>query len=272
MSDESTQEQAVSLLQELGLKEYEARCFVALTALPQGTAKEISEVTEVPRTRVYDAIRVLEAEGLVEVQHSSPRRFRGVSIEEATRTLEQQYEERLTALRSALAAVDLEERPDEEELLHEVWSLSGRGAIDSRVEELVAAAESEVVLVTARTAALSDSVTAAVREATARGVDVYLGLLDQDDAAAVEFDEVTLFSSGLEWLRGPSGEGEAAVSRLLLVDRAELLVSTTGVADQPAETERAVYASGLGNGIVVIARRLLETGLSREAFATADTD
>ena len=43
------------------------------TQLSTGTAKEIYNISEVPRTRVYDAIRVLEAEGLVEVQHSRPQ-------------------------------------------------------------------------------------------------------------------------------------------------------------------------------------------------------
>ena len=54
-------EEAVDVLRKLGLKEYEARCFVGLSRLSTGTAKRLSEVTEVPRTRVYDAIRVLEA-------------------------------------------------------------------------------------------------------------------------------------------------------------------------------------------------------------------
>ena len=40
--------EAIELLQELGLKEYEARCFVALTRLPFGTAKEISDVASAP--------------------------------------------------------------------------------------------------------------------------------------------------------------------------------------------------------------------------------
>ena len=69
MSTEDTLNKAVTALQELGLKEYEAQCFVGLSRLPSGTAKQLSEITDVPRTRVYDAIRLLEAQGLVEVQH-----------------------------------------------------------------------------------------------------------------------------------------------------------------------------------------------------------
>jgi sugar-specific transcriptional regulator TrmB len=72
MSTDDAEARAVELLQQLGLKEYEARCFVGLTRVPSGTAKQLGEITDVPRTRVYDAVRVLEAQGLVEVQHSSP--------------------------------------------------------------------------------------------------------------------------------------------------------------------------------------------------------
>ena len=61
MSTDNASNEAVGLLQQLGLKEYEARCFVGLSQLSSGTAKQLSESTEVPRTRVYDAIRVLEA-------------------------------------------------------------------------------------------------------------------------------------------------------------------------------------------------------------------
>jgi sugar-specific transcriptional regulator TrmB len=94
------------LLQQLGLKEYEAKSFVALVRLPRETAKEISEISEVPRTRVYDAVRVLESKGLVEVQHSSPQRFRAVSIDEAIETLHREYEDRTESLRESLRDID----------------------------------------------------------------------------------------------------------------------------------------------------------------------
>ena len=48
------------------MKEYEAQCFVGLSRLSSGTAKQLSEITDVPRTRVYDAIRLLEVQGLVD--------------------------------------------------------------------------------------------------------------------------------------------------------------------------------------------------------------
>lgn len=38
---------------ELGLTEYESRCFVSLARVSKGTAKDVSELSEVPRPRVY---------------------------------------------------------------------------------------------------------------------------------------------------------------------------------------------------------------------------
>lgn len=53
--------EAVEVLQQLGLKEYEAKCFAGLSLLSSGTAKQVNDTTDVPRTRVYDAIRSARA-------------------------------------------------------------------------------------------------------------------------------------------------------------------------------------------------------------------
>jgi len=62
---------------------------------------------------VYDAIRILEAQGLVEIPHSSPQQFRAVPLEEATETLRDQYEERVERLHDALDTVDVVDDGDE---------------------------------------------------------------------------------------------------------------------------------------------------------------
>ena len=106
MTDLSDKEQAVKLLQDLGLKEYEARSFVALSRRQQGTAKDISDSSSVPRTRVYDAVRVLKAQGLVETQQSNPKRFRAVSPAEAVDVLRQHYEGKLRpSLRRSVVSI-----------------------------------------------------------------------------------------------------------------------------------------------------------------------
>jgi len=85
MSASETVAEAAEVPPQLGVKEHEARCFVGLSRMESATAKQLSEMTDTPRTRVYDASRVREAQSLVKIQHSSPEQFRAVPLDEGPR-------------------------------------------------------------------------------------------------------------------------------------------------------------------------------------------
>jgi len=259
MSTDDTLEEAIEVLQQLGLKEYEAKCFVGLSRVSSGTAKQLSEITDVPRTRVYDAIRLLEAQGLVEIQHSSPQRFRAVPLGEATETLRDQYEARVDRLANALERAEPVESTNEDPV-QEVWSMSGVDAIANRANQLVKDATEEVVLVlgddSLLTTELVDSLTALGAE-----VDLLIGTVTESLEARIHdaVPNATTFLSGLDWLRnGAEPDENLAIGRLLLVDRSAILVSTI-VPD--SHEEQAIFGGGFRNGLIVIARRLLAQGL-----------
>jgi len=251
-------QEAVDVLQQLGLKEYEARCFVGLSQLPAGTAKKLSEMTDVPRTRVYDAVRVLEAQGLVEIQHSSPQRFRAVSLSEATETLREQYDSRVDRLHNALDDIQMETTP-EESSIQEVWSMTGSTAIENRTDTLLRGAESEIVLVIADESLLTDRLVTKLND-TDEAVDLLVGAVTESVRTTVQeaIPEATTFVSGLEWLsEGHVDTGETAIGRLVLIDRSTILVSS--IVPSTGE-EHAIFGEGFGNGLVVIARRLMSQG------------
>ena len=259
MASQANQEKAVGVLQQLGLKEYEAKCFVALSRVPNGTAKDVSEITDVPRTRVYDAIRVLEAQGLVEIQHGSPQKFRAVPVREAIETLRHQYESRVDTLQDALTDIDPVDT-DEGTSAHEVWALTGGSAIANRTRQLVDDADEEVVMVVGSDELLTDDLVAALTGLDP-SIDVILGALTEptEDRLESGVPNARTFVSGLEWLRGGNDqEADTAIGLLLLVDRGTILVSTV---DPETGREQAVFGRGFGNGLVVIARRLMATGL-----------
>lgn len=265
MTDISNQEHAIELLQQLGLQEYEAKALVALTRLPQGTAKEISEISDVPRTRVYDAVRVLESKGLVEIQHSSPQQFRAVSIDEAADTLQQEYETRTNTLRETLGAIDVVSPDDDADVTHEVWALSGTTAISNRTLQLIEEADREIVFVLADEATFTEQLVGRLRAAQQRGVDIVLGTTTGAirDQVQDELPEAEVFVSGLEWLSGSmQPDDETEISRLVLVDEKTILVSTFHeTSGGGREHEQAVFGRGFDNGIVAITRRLMATGL-----------
>ncbi|AHG00111.1 transcriptional regulator [Halostagnicola larsenii XH-48] len=265
MDELSNHEEAVELLQQLGLQEYEAKAFVALTRLRQGTAKEISEVSDVPRTRVYDAVRVLESSGLVEIQHSNPQRFRAVSVGEAADTLQQKYDSRTDSLRDSLEAIDSVSTDAETDVTHEVWSLSGTAGITSRTQQLIDDADQELVFVLGDEDIFTEQLIERIRAAQQRGVTVIIGTTAESIRERVqdELPGTQVFVSGLAWLSGSLwSDDDTEIGRLLLVDQSSILVSTFHEsAGGEHEHEQAVFGRGFDNGLVTIARRLMATGL-----------
>ena len=270
MEDENKRE-AVEQLQQLGFKEYEAEALVAVVALGIGTAKDVSNISEVPRTRVYDAIRVLEARGLVEVQHTTPQRFRATSVPETVQTLEREYEDRFDSLQQHLVRLEGNTESDASEV-HEVWSLGSTPAITTRTETLVEEADSEAVLVLGIDHVVTEELLTKLNAAIDRDVDVIIGTTDESIAARVTstVPEASVFDSGLDWLEPAGAEAEPAIGRLMLLDRTNILVSSY---DRVKEYEQAVFGSGFNNGFVVVARRLLLTGLlPGNGFGVAGAD
>jgi len=76
------------------------------------------------------------------------------------------------------------------------------------------------------------------------------------------FPDAKVFISGLEWLSGTSMvDDDTEISRLLLVDRSAILVSTYHDTATGSFHEQAVFGRGFNNGLVAITRRLMTTGL-----------
>jgi len=260
MNDNPTQVRAVELLQELGLKEYEARCFVALTRIPQGTAKDVSEIADVPRTRVYDAVEELEVAGLVEVQPSSPQQFRAQPISEATETLRRQYDERIEELTESVSSLDPWEDRNREQ--HGIWTLSTRSAVANRTRSLVEDAREELVLLLCDGDVLSESLLDRLRSARDRDVDVFVGARSADvrNRLLTAVPDAHVVDSWLDLLQSPEAERET-ISHVVTVDRTSLLIGATEDDASGESTRTAIWSTGSGNGLVAITRRLLSAGL-----------
>lgn len=97
---------AIEQLEALGLSAYAARTFVGLVELEAATAKSVSEVVDVPRTRVYDAVGELSELGLVSVEETTPKRFRSVPAATACEVFEREYMDRIAKLQQSLDAIE----------------------------------------------------------------------------------------------------------------------------------------------------------------------
>jgi sugar-specific transcriptional regulator TrmB len=262
MSEQTPQNRAIEELEQFGLREYEAKCFVSLTKITAGTAREVSEHIDVPRTRVYEAVRSLESDGLVEIQHCSPQRFRAIPIPEAIHVLEEKHNSRIERLEQSLRHLKQTTRSESTNTDPEIWSLTGTDTITTRAKRLIDGADSEVLLLIGDSGAISDGVNDRLITATSRGVDVVVGASSDSLRQQVRetTPEIHVFDTEFDWLTPSERGGNIAVGRLLLIDDKGLLASTVTRTDGRVH-ERAVCGNGSNNGLVYVLRGLLSQHL-----------
>lgn len=243
-----TRDRALAKLSAVGLTEYEAKCFVALTRMSEGTAREVSEVADIPRSRVYDVAESLHDRGLLEVEHDSPQTFRAVSVGMAETLLRTEFLADLAEAREALT--DLETAPDRGGSSG-VWSVTGRTNVVERGRELIYEADRDLRAVFSGDALIEEACLGALSDAADQGVDVAVGSPDAERQAALADH---LGEACIEQPPPGVGDGLAAanLARALLVDGEAALVGTFGEQRVPGvRDETAVWGRGQQNGLVV---------------------
>ena len=242
---------AIEQLERFGYSTYAARTFVALVTLDTGTAKDVSEVSDVPRTRVYDAIEELREGGLVDVQQSSPKEFWAVSPETTARKFEREMEHRTAVLTTSLNELAPVRRREEQ---RGVWTVDGQTAVTDRVVEFLNGADDEIIYMTVEEL-LTEDIIDALRAAAERGVAICLGGVSPDVQERIqeEIPSAKLFESLWMWSDTPAG-------RLMMVDKERTLVSALVNGEDAAPTdpraETAIWGAGKTNSLVVVLKAI----------------
>lgn len=175
-------------LENTGFTQYEADVYLALVRNGTLSATGVAEVTDVPKSRVYDVLRALEGRTLIELYQQDKLRGRALDPESVVERL------RDRAASFGESADDLSElwtQPDLGE--HEVTLVTRLETVIERAKRVIGDAETEVQV--AATLEQFDRLRPVLREAFARDVFVrltitpaeYGGVPDVDDH---EFDDV----------------------------------------------------------------------------------
>ena len=161
---------AVEAFERLGLTSYEAKVFIALQALRSGTAREVANVADVPRSQVYSVAESLEDRGLLEVGQSSPIRYRPVDVEEARETLRERFENEQDRAFEYVETV--REETAGEEAQEDIWTIRGRDRVDDRVVDVLSRAERRIVFGTRLPEFVTDEIGRLLEKQAADGLEV----------------------------------------------------------------------------------------------------
>lgn len=255
----SKTEEAVAALSELGLTEYEARCFVALTKVSTGTAKEISKISDIPRSRVYDTIERLERRGLVDVQQSEPLEYRAVTIEKACRRIRENYDSRINTAENALQQIEKPDSTADEG----VWSISRTEYVTDRIVTFLENAEESIHHLVATDDVINEDIRESLHEAADRGVEVLIEVPTDEVCEALEDavpDATVTVAPDLETTNAVYTEWPA---QLMLVDRKSVVAAAIKEGSLPDVTqETAIWTYGHDHGFAAWIRELLDDRLA----------
>jgi sugar-specific transcriptional regulator TrmB len=133
--------QLISNLEKLGLTENEAKAYIGLVSLREGTAREIHELTNVPRAKIYEILKVLAKKGFLEVRQGSPIHYRAVDPKQVIGKIKDEF------INCAIETLDqLNELGYELPKTSPVWCIQSDWGIKNRIREILAGVKEELIV------------------------------------------------------------------------------------------------------------------------------
>ncbi|MGH3064693.1 MAG: TrmB family transcriptional regulator [Gaiellaceae bacterium] len=146
--------QLVDTLSELGLTNYEARVYLALTRRGSSTAAETARVAGIPRQRIYDVLSSLVTRGLASSRPGQVTKYVATAPAEAIERLVSDHRQKLERLeresRVLAEAITpaFDEGQEYTDPLEYIEVLRDRRAINQRFGELQAGIDTEILVFT----------------------------------------------------------------------------------------------------------------------------
>jgi len=207
----------IERLVELGFSEYEAKAYVALLKENPATGYQVSKVSGVPRSMVYEVLGKLTARGAaMELRKEGKTQYAPIPPQEFLNQLHREYEDLVASLKDDLTALD----PTSD--LEYVWNIEGFDNVMGRAQEMIRQAEGRVYMAVLPTT--YPHLKPALESAIARGVRV---VVYSSQTLDLPGGRVVINSMSQDHLKRPEGLG-----LILVVDGDEVLIGERLTATQ----------------------------------------
>ncbi|MCU4798927.1 hypothetical protein OB920_00870 [Halobacteria archaeon HArc-gm2] len=244
------QSTAVRNLHALGLSEYAARTLVALVRIDGGSAREVSDSSSVPRTRVYDAVEELADRGFVRVRETHPKEFTPVSPRRIRRAFYREYVYRQVVAELGLRAIGT---PSADSSDSGLVVATGTEVVARRFRSSIAGADDRLTYVSVGDAP-SAGVLDAIDAANDRGVAVRIVVVG--DAGPVDVDTAVPDATVLSVRDTATPPNDR--SRFLVADDTVALLGTW----VDGTTEVGLFSEGTGSDVVALLQQVVDTWLA----------
>ncbi|MCM2465448.1 TrmB family transcriptional regulator [Methanoculleus oceani] len=166
-------------LRALGMNEYEANVYSTLVGLQKATARDIHEVSGVPRGRIYEILNDLARRGFIGVEEGSPASYYVLDIDVVFDRLKDDYIRSLNETREALKSLSVKPRlpPVSFFILRSGW------AIDNHISSLFRRVKKSMVILCHNPEFLQRYYT--VIKPLERKIDLYVVVRRKEDYADI---------------------------------------------------------------------------------------
>jgi len=112
-------------LRVIGMNEYEASVYSTLVGLQKATARDVHEISGVPRGRIYEILNDLARRGFIGVEEGSPTSYYVQDIDVVFDRLKDDYVRSLDETRETLKSLSVKPRlpPDSFFILRSEWAI-----------------------------------------------------------------------------------------------------------------------------------------------------
>lgn len=223
---------AYEKLKAIGLSEYESLIYLKLILNGPSTAREISESTGIPYTKVYEVLESLAIKGWIEIGQSRPMQFRAKPPSEVIEIIKSEYISRINEienifmneLQSIYEARSIEGS--------DIWFIKSPLAIANRIKGIILASKKELYLIIGY---LNAKIYSEILE--------IISNIDNKLVKIIANKEVSLFFNKLNSIVFIKRGENVIPFNLILSDRGEILFHLVVGLDKPQDEHRnfAVY-------------------------------
>ena len=133
-------EKILETLNEFGFSKYEAKAYLALLQKSDISAYEISKMSTVPQSKIYETVKKLTSKGLAVAKGSNPVKYSPLPIDEFLKRYKNNMEKSIDFLKDSLH--DINPQPS----IDYMWHLEEKDEILNKAKKMIKNAEEKISL------------------------------------------------------------------------------------------------------------------------------